>query len=485
MSLKKNIFYSASLNVLNLLFPIITAPYISRVLGVENIGLVNFVTAYVSYFVLFAALGVNYYGVREIARHKNSQEETSGIFSGLLIITLIAAFAVTACYLATVFFVPMLRKDWPLFVLAGFSLYLAPISIDWYFRGLEDFKVITYRFLVVKVVSFAGLFLFVRQREDVIPYILLSAFSIVGSYIWNLAYAHKQGLRLKWKNLNLKAHIKPMFVFFATNIAVSVFTLLQTLMLGFLSDYEQVGLFTTPNKLLIVITSIFGATNTALLPRLSFNQQRNDKNANAELLQKAFDIITLLVIPAAVGLCLISKRFVPFFFGGEFTGSIVPMQILSFKVILVMINSFFALNILVVFGHENQYLLAMLVTALFSCVMNLYMIPKHGAIGASVTNCIAETIEIPFNLFFVYRCTSVRINWRHAANAFLMSLPFVGIYFLCNLMIKSTLLFLVIFMAISIALYGMLQLFLLQNYLMLQTYNRISKFLKDNRPYHK
>jgi O-antigen/teichoic acid export membrane protein len=478
MSLKKNIFYSVSLNVLNLLFPIITAPYISRVLGVENIGLVNFVTAYISYFVLFAALGVNYYGVREIARHKNSQEETSRIFSGLLIITLIAAFVVTACYLATIFFVPMLRKDWPLFVLAGFSLYLAPISIDWYFRGLEKFKVITYRSLVVKLVSFAGLFLFVRKREDVMPYVLLSAFSIVGSYIWNLVYARKQGLRLKWKKLNIKAHIKPMFVFFAANIAVSVFTILHTLMLGFLSDYKQVGLFTTPNKLLIVITSTFGAINTALLPRLSFNQQRNDRNTNAELLQKTFDIITLLVIPAAVGLCLISNRFVPLFFGKEFTGSIVPMQILSFKVILVMINSFFAVNILVVFGYENQYLLVMFVAALFSCAMNLYMIPKYGAVGASVTNCVAETIELPVNLFFVYRCTGIRINWKSAANAFLMSLPFTGVYFLCSLGIKNTLLFLVIFTAISAALYGILQLFFLRNYLMLQIYNRMSKFLK-------
>jgi O-antigen/teichoic acid export membrane protein len=478
MSLKKNIFYSVSLNVLNLLFPIITAPYISRVLGVENIGLVNFVSAYVSYFALFAALGVNYYGIREIARHKNSREKTSRIFSGLFIITLIAAFAVSACYLATVFFVPMLRKDWPLFVLAGFSLYLSPISIDWYFRGLENFKVITYRSLAVKLVSFAGLFLFVRKREDVMPYILLSAFSIVGSYIWNLVYAHKQGLRLKWKNLNIKTHIKPMFVFFAANIAVSVFSILHTLMLGFLADYEQVGLFTNPNKLLIVITSIFGAINAALLPRLSFNQQKNDRNANAELLQKTFDAITLLTIPAAIGLCLLSRRFVPLFFGGEFTGSIVPMRILSFRVMLVMVNSFFALNILVVFGYENQYLLVTLVTAVFSCAMNLYMIPKYGALGASVTNCIAETIEIPLNLFFVYRCTSIRINWKYAANAFLMSLPFAGVYFLCNMVIKNTVLFLVVFIAVSAALYGILQLFLLKNYMMLQVYNWTSKFSK-------
>jgi O-antigen/teichoic acid export membrane protein len=474
MSVKKNIFYNVVLSILNFLFPVITTPYISRILGVENIGLVNFATNYVEYFVLFAALGINHYGVREIAKYKGNKEKISIIFSELFLLNSIATIIATICYFGSIYYISALHQDWEIFILIGFSLYLAPISIDWYFRGLENFKIITCRSIIIKFLSFFGLFLFVKQREDVIPYILLQVFSIIGAYILNFIYAKREGLKITWKKNNLSIHIKPMMVFFFSTISIRIFTMFGTIMLGFLSSYEQVGFFTAPNKILIVVTSFFDAINASLIPRLAFNWRQNNNGANHDLLQKIFDINSLLIIPSAVGLCLLSSHFVPLFFGNEFLGSILPMQILSFKVIVAMLNSFFGKNILMTFGCENKYLIVIFLTALLSFFFNLYLIPKYGAIGASVTSVVSECFQIGLNLFLVYKFVKIRFYWRNMFIALIFTLPFFVFYFLCNRICGSNIQFLIGFVVVSFSVYMVLQFFMAKNYLLMQISNQIA-----------
>ena len=479
MSIKKNIFYNISLSIINMLFPVATAPYISRVLGVENVGIVNFALSYVSYFMLFATLGVGYYGVREIARHKDDKEKISQIFSGIFRINIVSTAIVSTVYFLTIFSIPSLSADWKIFVLAGISLYLVPTTIDWYFQGLENFKVIAYRSLVIKCMAFAGLFIFVQQREDVIPYVILSSFAILGNNVWNMVYAKKQGLKIKWTNIHASVHIKPMLVFFVTNVIASIFNMMDTLMLGFMSTYEQVGFFTSPNKILILVITGFGSLNAVLIPRISFNRQQNNNSENMALLQKTFDITSLFVVPVAIGLCLISSRFVPLFFGSEFMGSILPMQILSFKVIVVMINCFFVFNILMAYGHENKFLIVAALTAVFSFTLNWILIPLYGAVGVSITSVAAESVEIFLNLFLVYKFTKIRINWKVMLNSFIFALSFFVLYALFSNYIVNDIIFLFIFVISSILVYFSLQFFLAKNYLAVQILNMLAN--KINR----
>jgi O-antigen/teichoic acid export membrane protein len=444
------------------------------VLGVENVGLANFVISYVGYFALFATLGVGYYGVREIAKYKNNPEQTSYIFSSIFQINLIATLVTTIVYLTTIFYIPDIRRDWVVFVLAGLTLYLSPVSIDWYFQGLEKFKMITIRSLIIKCLTFAGLFVFVRQREDVLPYILLFVATTVLTDIWNIIYAKQQGLKIQWRNVKVKVHLKPMLILFISTIAISIFTALDTVMLGFLSSYEEVGFFTSPNKIIVAIMMGFGAINTALLPRLAFNKQQNNEKANLLLFQKTLDINLLLIVPIAIGLCLISARFVPLFFGNEFYGSIVPMQILSFKVIVVMINSFFGASILLALGYENKFAKALIGTALFAFIIKWIFIPKFGAIGASWTSLAAETVEVFLNLYFVYKSTKVRLNWRLIWTSALFTLPLFILYVFFNQIISSDILFIGILIVSSAITYITLQHFVAKNYLMIQIINLIT-----------
>ncbi|MDR1581884.1 MAG: flippase [Prevotellaceae bacterium] len=478
MSVKQNIFYSVMLNILRQTFPIITAPYISRVLGVENVGLTSFVMSYVGYFVLFATLGVGYYGVREIAKYKDNPEQVSYLFSGIFQINLIATLVTTIVYLTTIFYIPDMRRDWIVFVLAGLTLYLSPVSIDWYFQGLEKFKMITIRSLIIKCLTFAGLFVFVRQREDVLPYILLSVSAVVLTDIWNMAYAKRQGLKILWRNVKITVHLKPMLILFISTIAISIFTALDTVMLGFLSSYEEVGFFTSPHKIIVAIMAGFSAINTALLPRLAFNNQQNNEKANLSLFQKTLDINLLLIVPIAIGLCLISTRFVPLFLGNEFYGSIVPMQILSFKVIVVMINSFLGTSILLALGYDNKFVKVLIWTALFAFIIKWIFIPKFGAVGASWTSLAAETIEVFLNLYFVYKFTKIRLNWRFIWTSILFTFPLFILYVFFNRIITNDILFIGILVVSSAVTYITLQRFVAKNYLVIQIINLITNKFK-------
>ena len=484
MSVKKNIFYSVALNVLSVLFPIVTAPYISRVLGVDNIGIIRFTSTYVGYFALFAALGIGYYGVRELAKYKDDQEKCSRLFSSLFFITFCSTLVVTLVFLLTINTVPSLREYRLLLSVAGISLYIVPVTMDWYFQAKENFRIITIRSFVVKMLALISIFIFVRERNDILPYILIATFSIVGTQLWNLSYAYKTGLRIDLRNLELRRHLKPMFVFLWSTVAIGVYVMIDTVMLGFLSTFEQVGYYTSPNLVLSMITGACMAINTVLLPRLSHNREQEDEVANTALLQKAFDLNSLFIVPITTGAFLVASRFVPLFFGGEFAGCIVPMQIMSLKVILWVLNNFFVLNVLFVFGLEKKFLLVATCTALLSFAFNWLLIPRFGAIGTAIVSiAIGGLFQIGYNLFFVYKRTNIRLRWNALGLAILLSLSFFVVYYICDKFISHDVLFLSIFIPLSIIAYIALQL-LAKNYLARQMWCYAMNKLKINIRHH-
>jgi O-antigen/teichoic acid export membrane protein len=268
-----------------------------------------------------------------------------------------------------------------------------------------------------------------------------------------------------------------MLVFFCTNVSISIFVALDTLMLGFLSSYEQVGLYTSPQKVLFALTAAIGAINFALVPRMSFNKKQNNNTTNALLLQKAFDLNVLLLVPMVTGLCLIASRFVPLFFGNEFMRSIVPMQILSVRVFISLINSLFAWNILMALGYENKFLMIVIATGILSVTLNWILIPHYGATGAAVTSLAAECFEMPLVLFIVHKFTEVRVKWRKMFVSILFTLPLFALYALVNNLISNNIAFLCTFIAIAIASYFSLQL-VVRNYLVMQIINLCINKLK-------
>ena len=242
-SIKRNFAYNILLNLSRVIFPLITAPYISRVLEPDGIGLFNFANTYAGYFALFAVLGIPFYGIREVAKIHEDKDRLSKLVSELISVSFIATFIATLIYIASVFIIGQLDDNCVLFLVSGFLLYFAPFRIDWFYSGLEQFKYITLRTVVIRTVSIIGMFIFVRTKSDLLIYMILNVCGIICGDVWNYAKLLRSGIKPRLTFVGLKKHLSPLFILFASSIAISIYTILDTLMLGFMTDYQQVGYY--------------------------------------------------------------------------------------------------------------------------------------------------------------------------------------------------------------------------------------------------
>lgn len=439
MSVKRNIVYNTILNILNVLFPFITTPYVSRILGVHNIGVVNFAHTYTSYFSLFALLGIPIYGMREIAKHAHDSEKRSLIFSELFLLSCISTLIFSSIYIVTILVIPVLYQNYIFLLITGISLFLTPINIDWFFSGREKFKLITIRSLLVKVVSICGLFIFVKKRQDIIPYLLLSLTASLLNYCWNFGYLLKKEVTFQFKGLRPQRHLASILVLFVSNIAISVYTMLNTLMLGFLSDYTQVGYYTSSIKMSKVILPVVTSMSPVMIARINtIKGDGGNKKQIVELLNRSFMIIMILAIPAVIGLIAITSRFVPFFFGTEFIPAISSMKLLALLIVIIGMSNLFGFQVLVALGHEKKFLSAVLLGTFSSFILNVLLIRRYGSLGASIASVLSEIIVTIVAILFASKVISIHIDMKSIYQPIIAAIPIVPISLWFDSVIQHT-----------------------------------------------
>ncbi len=412
-SIKNNFLYNIIVNASSVVFPLITAPYISRVLEPEGVGLFNFANTYSGYFALVALLGIPTYGVREVSKLRNDTEEVKNLVSQLMSISALITLIVTLVYMASIFLVGQLTENYIIFLFAGFGIYLAPFRINWFFQGLEEFGFIAKRTLVVRLLSIVGLFLFVHEKNDLILYVILNVFTGVIADIWNFSMLLKKGISPHFTIKGLKKHLGPLLVLFASAIAISIYTLLDTIMLGFIRDYEDVGYYSTAMHMSKLVLAVITSLSIVVVPRLSnYVKERDYRNINI-LMGKSCSVISFLSFPTAVGLMCVAPVFVPLFFGSCFEGAVLPLIILSLLIIVIGLNNITGFQILIGLGLDKLYFFSVLAGTFSNFILNLVFIPLWGAEGASFASVIAEGLILLVSAVFVYRKTPVRINsWK-------------------------------------------------------------------------
>jgi O-antigen/teichoic acid export membrane protein len=445
MSIKKNVAYNTILSVSNVAFPVITVPYVSRILGVENIGVVNFAVAYASYFVLFAALGIPRYGIREIAKHNNSDpEKRHQVFSELFVINVISTIIFSLVYLLTVFSVPALSEEKEFLLITGVSLLFAPFNVDWFFSGREKFKLVTIRSLLAKLLSLGGLFIFVRTREDIIPYLLLTVIANLSSQIWNFGYMLRKEVKLRLKHLQLRKHLNGVLVLFASGIAFSIYTMLSTLLLGFMSDYTQVGYYTSALKVSNIIRPIVISMSPVMVARINtIKGEQNSREQITKLLNNSFGYMMMLAVPTTIGLMVVSPRFVPFFFGAEFIPATASLQLVALVIILTGLINYFGGQVLIGMGYEKKYLIAVLVGVASSLLLNTLLISRYGALGGAFTTVITEIIAAIILIVFAQKIIHTHLLSKRVYQPILAASPIILISFLFSRVIAHDLTYLV------------------------------------------
>ncbi len=429
-SITKNAFYNVLLNLAAVVFPLITAPYVSRVLEPDGVGLFNFSNTYAGYFALVAMLGIPTYGVREVSKLRDNKEALSKLVSQLMSIAAITTLVVSIIYIITVALIGQLSENYLIFLIAGFAIYLAPFKINWYYQGIEEFGVITKVSLVVRALSVICLFVFVREKEDLIIYVILSVLGGVLADIWNFIRMCHLGIKPRLTLHGLKPHLNPLMILFASSIAISIYTVLDTLMMGFMTDYEETGYYTSAMHISKVIVTAVTSLSLVAVPRISYYMQNKDYENINLLMNKSFSVVSFLAFPVAFGMACLAPTFVPLFFGVKFTGAVIPLMILSAIVVFIGLNNITGMQVLVGMGYDKFFLYSMLAGTISNFVLNVIFIPSYGAIGASISSVIAEFLVFLISGVFVYRKTSVRFKLNEVSRALLGAVSFIPIMLL-------------------------------------------------------
>lgn len=409
-SIKKNFLYNILLNISSFIFPLITAPYISRVLEPNGVGLFNFANTYAGYFCLFASLGIPIYGVREIAKVRDSKEDIERLTSELITIAGIMTVVVSLIYVISLSFFEKLTSNYVTFFVAGFGIYFTPFKISWVLQGLEEFKYITLRTLIIRVLCIVSLFAFVRTKNDLLIYILINILGTILADVWNFIKVWSEGYRFKIVLKGLKRHISPLLILFSSTIASSIYTMLDTLMLGFMRDYVEVGYYNTASHLSKVILTLVTSLSVVAIPRVSYYAKTGDiKNANL-LVNKSFSFVAFLGIPIAVGLMCIAPVFTPWFFGDQYYGAILPLQITSFLIVAIGLSNIAGVQVLVGYGLDKLFLYAILAGTVSNFTLNLLLIPTLGSVGASVASVVSEILVTIGMVIMMIKFTPIRFN---------------------------------------------------------------------------
>ena len=294
---------------------------------------------------------------------------------------------------------------------------------------MERFGFITSRSLLIRCCAIIGLFVFVKTKSDLYIYMILMVISSIGGVFWNLYEMKKDGVALKLVKSGIKRHYKPMLILFASSVAISIYTMVDTLMLGLMSDYSQVGFYHNATSIAKTVLALVTSLSAVALPRVTYYAKKNDIDGLNQLLSKSFRVISFLAIPAMIGVICISPVFVPLFYGEAFKGAILPLMIMSGVIVAIGFNNITGTQILLGMGYDSVYLKCILVGTLSNFSLNWAMIPLFGASGAAVSSVIAESLILLVTIIVVNKHTPVRfINIiPDIVKAFIAALLFIPI----------------------------------------------------------
>lgn len=406
ISIKKNYFYNLLLLIFNTSFPLITAPYVSRILGANNLGIVNYSYSIISMFVVLAGFGLPIYGIRGVARTRKDKEELSILVSNIFILLIIFTVVCTFFYLIFVYSISddSLKKALLVMIIYLISI---PISFEWFFIGIEQFRYITIRSVIIKALAFIAMLLFVREKEDYLIYAFILAFfqsiTFLINFIQSKKYWHFNSKKIKLLNLG-----KESSVFFITLLISSTFTIFDKVLVGSLTDNISMALYFRNRQITMMLVGVSTSLVKVLSPRLSSLIHEKNNSNYSELLNSSYQVFLLISIPLVFGISVVGKDILFLFGGKEFMPGSVSFVILGFWTVSAGINVFIDNQISIPNGKEYYTTIASLCIAAIMIVLNIFLTPKYGINGASLSLFIAETCGVIVNILFIYRNTKIK-----------------------------------------------------------------------------
>lgn len=387
-SLAKNAIFNIFYRVLNVIFPLITAAYVARVLEPEGVGKVAYAQNIVSYFVMFAVLGIPRYGTREIAKCRHNPDARNKLFSELIIINAVSTLLCGLGYYTSIFC--GLTGDSVIYLVCGTELLFNFINIDWFYQGEEEYVYITLRSILIKVLSVFALFAFVRDNQDYPAYALITCFGLGCNNIFNVVHARTR-VKLTFRELEFKKHLKPIMFLALSAVAASLYNKVDITMLGLMAKEDIVAYYVNANKVISMLLTLVTAISGVFMPRLSLMYEI-DRAQFEKLITKGVEIVLLLAIPCCVGLILVAKDAVQVLFGVQFLPTVPAMRILSCLIVVIGVCDLLCLQAIISSGHERFLIWSRVVAGITNLTLNAFLIPSLQHIGAAIASVISEII---------------------------------------------------------------------------------------------
>ena len=402
-SLKKSVFYNTIKIILSLIFPLISFPYVSRVLLPDNIGKVNFATSIISYFSMFAMLGINAYGIRECAKLRDDKEKLSTLTLELISINSISMIISYLILTISIFIVPKFFEYRILLIIYSATIIFNFMGMEWLYSGLEEFKYITIRSFIFQLLSIISLFIFIKTKEDYIKYSIISVCATGGSNIFNLIHSRKFiDFKLVKKIFPLR-HLRSITTMFGISITASIFTMLDTTMVGLLSTSFQVGLYSASIKGVKLVRSIISVISSTLMPRVSYYVKTNNIQRFNELLEKNLNITLFFSIPATILFTINSPLVIQILSGKAYSSAIPCVQIIALTIFFSSISLIIDNQLFIPLNKEYLNLIGLVIGAVIDFVLNCIFIPTKGAIGACIGTVVAEGVMFIYHIFFLIK----------------------------------------------------------------------------------
>lgn len=423
-SVKKNFIYNSAFQVLVLLVPFITTPYVSRVLGAGNIGKYSYASAMVTYFTLLAALGSTVYGQRKIAYYRDDKEDMSRVFWNTFFFRCVMSLLSLILYLVYVVFFEGINC---INIVIAFSIVNVVLDISWFYQGVEDFKNVVICNLIVRIVCLSGIFIFIKTESDTWKYVLILMLAqILGSLSMWRTMPHYICFV---KKITPFDGFKDILLIFLPSIAIQVYTILDKSMIGWItgSDYAN-GCYEQSERIARLAMTVVTSIGTVVLPRVANLFQKDNMDEAKRYVYQAFQVVWLLAIPIMFGLMGVSSVFIPLFLGTGFEDAIGLLSIFSILVLVVSLAYVAGISYLIPTKQQNVYTVAVTIAAVVNFIMNLFLIPRIGAFGAAIASVVAEAVGTTIQIMYCVLKKQLKANrifvpcWKYLISGIIMLL---------------------------------------------------------------
>ena len=475
-SIKRNYIYNALYQILAIIIPVITTPYLSRVLGAEKIGIYSYTLSIATYFVLFGSLGVALYGQREIAYAQCDRIKRSKVFFEILIMKFI-----TLSIALIVFYVLFcIRGQYSFYYkILLLEIVASLIDVSWFLQGLEEFKKTVIRNTFVKIVGLICIFVFIKNPGDLYKYFLIYVLTnLVGNLtLWS--FLRKYIVKVKINELNITSHLKPAILLFIPQVAIQVYTLLDKTMLGLLSqEMSSVGFYEQSQKIIKTALVLVTSLGTVAAPRIAHTISSGNKKLVNNYLEKSYHFVWMFGFPLMMGLVAISPTLVPWFLGEEFLPSIELIMIGSLLIMAIGLNNVSGIQYLIPARKQNLFTKSVIIAAIVNFTLNYLFIPKYGATGAIIASVIAEVLIILIQVYDMRNDIDLRMVYKDSYKYILGSIIMFGPAFMIGRYMSPKLLTTIIQIIVGVTIYG-IYLIMIKDYYLIDFIKRF--FIKVRR----